>query len=125
MFTILKSVHLLAVALTISGFILRGIWMLTGSPWLQARWTKVVPHINDTVLLVSALGSAALIGQYPFAHSWLTAKVAGLLAYIIFGAIALTYGRTKLVRQFAFVAALLSFAYVVSVALTKNPLPVT
>jgi uncharacterized membrane protein SirB2 len=53
---------------------------------------------------------------------WLTAKVVALVAYIVLGAVALKYGRTKAVRSVALVAAILTFAYIVAVAVTRNPL---
>jgi len=95
---------------------------MRGSALLNTRLARTLPHINDTVLLVSALSTAAILGQYPFVDAWLTAKVLGLVAYILFGAVALTYGKTRQIRIFAFAAAVTSFAYVVSVAFTKNPL---
>ena len=122
LFTLLKSVHMIAITITIAGFLLRGFWMLQDSALLQARLVKILPHVNDTVLLASAVGAAALLGQYPFVDSWLTAKVVGAIAYILLGAVALTYGPNKIVRSSAFVGALLAFAYVVAVAATKNPL---
>ncbi len=61
--------------------------------------------------------------QYPFVHGWLTAKVLALLAYIVLGAIGLRYGRTRRIRVVAWVAALLTFGYIVAVALTRQPLP--
>lgn len=125
MFGLLKSIHLTAVTLTIAGFVLRGFWMLRQSPLLESRWTRTLPHINDTVLLLSACGCAALLGQYPFVNDWLTAKVIGLLAYIGCGAIALTYGPTRGTRVTALLLAVLCIGYVVAVALTKNPLPFT
>ena len=121
-FIIAKSIHVLTVVLTIAGFVVRGIWMIQGSPLLKTRAARTLPHINDTLLLASALWTAALLGQYPFVNTWLTAKVIGLLAYILLGAIALTYGPTRSIRMLAFTSALLSFAYVVAVAITKNPL---
>ena len=60
--------------------------------------------------------------QYPFALAWLTAKLIGLLVYILCGAMALRRGRSKAQRAFFFGGALLAFAYIVSVALTRNPL---
>ena len=121
-FNIAKSIHLLTIALTILGFIVRGIWMIQGSPLLETRAARTFPHVNDTLLLASALWTAALLGQYPFVTPWLTAKVIGLIAYILLGAVALTYGPTRRIRVLAFIAALLCFAYVVAVAITKNPL---
>jgi uncharacterized membrane protein SirB2 len=121
-FTLAKSIHMITLLITITGFILRGIWMVKGSPLLHARAVKMVPHVNDTVLLASAVWAGTLINQYPFVDAWLTAKILGAIAYILFGAVALTYGKTKQIRISCFIMALLSFAYVVAVATTKNPL---
>ncbi|MDH4134729.1 MAG: SirB2 family protein [Gammaproteobacteria bacterium] len=120
---LLKTVHMTCAALSLGGFVLRGIWMLRDSPLLRARLTRILPHINDTVLLGSALWLAFRIEQYPFVHGWLTAKVLALLAYIVLGSIALKRGKTKTVRAAAYVLALIAFLYIVGVALTRNPLP--
>lgn len=119
----LKHLHVTAVVLSGLGFCLRGYWMLQQSPRLQARWVKVAPHVVDTVLLSSAIAMAVLSGQYPFVNDWLTAKFFGLIAYILCGTMALKRGRTLPVRAGFLALALLSFAYIVSVALTRNPWP--
>ncbi|MGE5490708.1 MAG: SirB2 family protein [Actinomycetota bacterium] len=118
----IKHLHVTFVALSGLGFCLRGFWMLTGSPLLRARLTRILPHVIDTVLLGSALTLVFMSGQYPFVQPWLTAKVLGLLAYIVFGTLALKRGRTPEMRLGFFVLALLTFAYIVGVALTRNPL---
>jgi uncharacterized membrane protein SirB2 len=118
----LKAVHVACAVLSISGFALRGILMLADSPLLAARFARVAPHVVDTVLLASALWLAALIGQYPFVQGWLTAKVLALIAYIVLGAVALKRARSKAARAVAFVLALCAAAYIVSVALTRDPL---
>ena len=51
----LKHLHVTCVVLSGLGFGLRGWWMITGSPLLQARLARVVPHVVDTLLLGSAL----------------------------------------------------------------------
>ena len=75
------------------------------------------------MLLTAALMLVTILHQYPFVHGWLTAKVLGLLAYIVLGSIALRRGRTRAVRAAAFAGALLAAGYVVAVALAKDPLP--
>ena len=107
--------------LSISGFVLRGLWMLQDSPLLKARATRIVPHVIDTVLLLSAIALALRIAQYPFVHAWLTAKVLALLAYIVLGSFALKRGRTRRTRNIAFAAALGVFLYIVAVAIARNP----
>lgn len=118
----LKHLHVTCVVLSGLGFCLRGWWMLRESPLRQHRLTGVLPHVVDTMLLGSALTMAWLSGQYPFVNGWLTAKLCGLIAYILLGAMALKRGRTKAIRTRFFGLALLAYAYIVSVALTRNPL---
>ena len=120
-YLLVKQVHVACVVLSLAGFVARGALMLAGSPLLQARFVRVAPHVVDTALLASAVWLAWMMHQYPFVHGWLTAKVLGLLAYIVLGAVALHRGRTKAVRAWAFAGALLAAGYVVAVALTKNP----
>lgn len=121
-YTLLKHLHVTAVLISGAGFFLRGLLMLGDSPLLARRWLKVLPHVVDTVLLGSAIAMAVISAQYPFAQAWLTAKFFGLLAYILLGMIALKRGRTKTIRLGFFAAALLAFIYIVTVALTRNPL---
>ena len=118
----LKHLHVTCVVLSGLGFCLRGWWMLRESPLRQHRLTRVLPHVVDTLLLGSALTMAWQSGQYPFVNGWLTAKLCGLIAYILLGAMALKRGRIKVIRTRFFGLALLAYAYIVSVALTRNPL---
>ena len=122
-YTLVKYLHVGCVVLSGTGFVLRGAWMLQGSPMLAQRWVRVLPHVLDTVLLASAIALAVMLEQYPLVHGWLTAKVLGLIAYIVLGTIALKRGRTRAVRIAAFCGALVVFAYIVAVALTKSVLP--
>ncbi len=116
----LKYLHVSCVLLSGSLFAVRGWWMLQAPARLQQRWVRVLPHGVDTVLLVSAISLAVWSGQYPLAQGWLTAKVLALLAYIALGSVALKHGKTRAVRATALVAALLVFAYIVSVAVRKQ-----
>ena len=118
----LKYLHIACVVLSGLGFTLRGWWMLNDSPRLKARLVRVAPHVIDSLLLGSALVMAWQSSQYPFAHSWLTAKFFGLLAYILCGTMALKRARTKGRRVVFLVLALLAYAYIIGVALTRNPL---
>jgi uncharacterized membrane protein SirB2 len=121
MYLAVKYVHVASVVLSLTGFFLRGILMMRESPLLGARWIKVVPHINDTVLLIAALSLAAMSGQYPFVVGWVTAKVLGVIAYIILGALALRDASTKQMRVVCWLASLVVFGWIVSVALTRQP----
>lgn len=121
MYVLVKYIHVISVVLSVGGFFLRGLLMMRDSPLLQARWIRVLPHINDTVLLVAALTLAALSGQYPFVADWVTAKIFGVIAYIILGALALREASSRQMRVACWVAALGVFAWIVSVALTRDP----
>jgi uncharacterized membrane protein SirB2 len=114
-----KQLHVAAVILSWTLFFLRGAWMIADSPRLEARWVRVVPHVNDTVLLLAGVYLATLVGLQP----WIVAKLVALVAYILIGMVAITRGKTKAVRIAAWIAAQGVFLYIVAVALRKNPVP--
>ena len=122
-YSLLKQLHLATIGITLALFVLRGFWMMTHSPRLQARWVRIVPHINDTILLASGISLSILIQQYPLAHNWLAAKLFALILYIVLGTLALKRGKSQGQRIAAWVAALVVFGYMVAVAITHTPLP--
>lgn len=117
----LRYIHIAAVCLTLLLFLLRGVWMMTGSDRLTSKFARTVPHVVDTILLASAIGLTMVVHQYPFANSWLTAKVIGLVVYIGLGTVALKRGSTPAIRTGAFVAALLVFTWIVVTAIGHRP----
>lgn len=118
----LKYLHMSFAGLSGAFFLVRGAWMLAGSPLLQRRWVRTVPHVIDTALLATAVALAVWSSQYPLAQAWLTAKVLALITYIVLGTIALKRGPTRSIRGLAYLAALLVFLYIAGVAVSKNPL---
>lgn len=120
-YTLLKLIHVSSVILSYLLFLTRGVWMIRASAQLRQRWVKIMPHVIDTVLLVSAIMLAILIQQNPLVNSWLTAKIVGLLVYIGLGMVALRFGKTRAVKISAWIMAQITFIYIVLVALTKNP----
>ena len=118
----IKIIHVGCALLSISGFFARGILMMRDSAMLQKRLFKITPHIIDTLLLGSAIWLAVQNSVNPGDNPWLLAKIIALLVYIGFGTVALKRGKTKQVRIIAWLAALLVFAYIVAVAVTKSVL---
>ncbi|MGD1976892.1 MAG: SirB2 family protein [Gammaproteobacteria bacterium] len=121
MYMALKHLHMTFAGLSIGLFVLRGIWMFADSPRLNAKLTRIVPHVVDTVLLASAVGLMFVIHQYPFAQGWLTAKLLGLVLYIVLGTIALKRGSTKTIRGIAFFAAVAVFVWIFMTATMRMP----
>ena len=91
-----KLLHQGSVALSVSGFAGRDIGSLAGAAWML--------QLN------------------PLTTPWLAAKISGLLLYIGLGVVALRTGRPLALRIGAWLAALLVFGWIVSVAITKDPL---
>ena len=118
----LKLLHVSSAILSISGFALRGYWMLSDNPLLTRRLAKVLPHVIDTLLLGSAVGMLLLLNISPFQYDWLSAKIIALLRYIALGLVALRFGRTRRVRAAAYGMALLTAGYIVAVACTRSAL---
>jgi uncharacterized membrane protein SirB2 len=122
-YPLLKMAHVACVGASYTLFLLRGIRMIRGPALMQQRWVRIVPHLVDTALLGSAIALAIAIGQYPLTDDWLSAKVAGLLLYIVLGSIALKRRSTRRIRVASWIAAQAVFFYIVAVAMTRRPLP--
>lgn len=119
-----KLIHITCGLLSISGFVGRGILMIRDSSLLTARWVKISRDVVDTVLLVTAIMLASQWGWSALEMPWVLAKIIALLVYIAFGILAMKPGRSKSVRIFFWLAAMVTFAYIVTVAITRNPLPI-
>ena len=119
---ILKTIHMSCAVLSISGFLLRGYWMIQESPRLNLKPVKILPHIVDTLLLLSAIGMLYILGFGLLYQGWLLHKVGLLIVYIVLGMIALgnKYSRSKKIA--AFVSAVLVFFYIAGIAITKTAL---
>lgn len=117
-----KLIHQSAVALSITGFFLRGAASLRGAQWVDSRAARTLPHLVDSVLLLSALTLAWMLRLTPDRAPWLLAKIVGLVVYVVLGVIALRRSRSRTVRGVAWMCALAVAGWIVSVAITKSPL---
>lgn len=117
-----KLIHVSCAFLSIAGFSLRGYWMATNNPLLQHRVVKRLPHLIDTLLLLSAILLLVVWRLSPLETPWVAAKLIALVLYIGLGLVALRFGRSKRVRVSAWLLALVTAGYIVSVAYSKNPL---
>jgi uncharacterized membrane protein SirB2 len=120
-YAIVKLIHQSAVTLSFAGFFARGIGMLRDAAWVRHRLAKTLPHVVDTVLIASAVWLAWALRLTPSSAPWIGAKIAGLVAYIAIGLVALRFGGTKMVRAGAWVLAMMTFGWIVSVAIMKDP----
>ncbi|MCP4799452.1 MAG: SirB2 family protein [bacterium] len=78
--------------------------------------------VNDTFLLAFGVSMAVISSQYPFRETWLTAKLVGLVVYVVLGTIALKRGETKAIRVTAGICSLFVVIYIVFVAISRMPI---
>jgi uncharacterized membrane protein SirB2 len=121
MYLPLKYAHIALAIVSISGFVLRGLWMTSGSALLDRKVFRIAPHVVDTLFLITGIALILQLALPVMQSPWLLAKFAGLVFYIVLGAIALRRGATMPIRQVAFVGALSAFAYIVGAAVSKSP----
>ena len=120
MYTFLKIIHMSFAMISILGFLVRGILKINESPIVEKKLVKVLPHVIDTVLLVSAITLVVMSGQYPWVAPWVGAKVLGLIVYIGLGVVVMRTAKTRQTRIVAFALALVTAAYILMVASTKT-----
>lgn len=105
-----KHLHLLFALLSIAGLLARAVLKMNGSSLLERKPVKILPHVNDTLLLLCGISLAVMAGFNPFVHLWLLAKLALLLAYIACGLFVLKWSSNNAQRILGLLAALGCFA---------------
>lgn len=120
----LKFAHQVLVGASGGLFALRGAAVLAARPWADARALRVASVLLDTLLFAAGITLWVLLSLDLARHPWLATKLALLVLYVALGTFALRRGRTRAVRAACFVAALATFGFMVSVAITHHPLGV-
>lgn len=116
---VLKHLHMLSVALLGLLFLWRGVLLAAGSPRLDARLLRILPHAISTVLLLSGLGLVMQMGQLP---AWVATKLVLLMVFIACGVMAFRRADGRSARLGWFVLGLLIYVFIASIAVTHSPL---
>ena len=117
----IKLIHMGAAIVSGALFFVRGLALNLGGQWAMAAPVRYTTYAIDTVLLTAAIMLAAILHQYPFVHHWLTVKVVLLVVYIVLGTFALKRGKTASVRWVTWIAALMVYGFILSVARAHHP----
>ncbi|QEY13475.1 SirB2 family protein [Cellvibrio sp. KY-YJ-3] len=121
MYLALKHLHLTFVVLSLLIFLVRGVLLFMNSSMLHKKLLKIAPHIINTIMLVSGIVLAVHLGMKPGEQPWLMAKIIGLVVFIILGVGAFKVSK-PLGQKILWIDALVVFAYIISVAITKSPM---
>ncbi len=116
---LLLKLHVLFVLLSGFGFFMRGLGHLRGQPWVHRKLVRILPHVVDTGLLVTAIALLVTLEISPLTD-WVLAKIIALIAYIALGVFAFRIAKTPARKAVFWGLALLVFAYMYGVAITKS-----
>lgn len=118
----IKHFHIAVALLSGAIFAIRGAFVLGGARWPQSLPVKWLSYAVDTALLTAALMLLTILPWAVFANGWLPVKLGLLVGYVVLGVFALRRGRTRRTRAAAYVAALLVFGAMYSIARAHHPL---
>lgn len=118
---ILKHTHLTALAISFLLFFVRGYLMMRGSNASKHRAFLIAPHIVNLLLIGSGIALAVVLHFNPANQPWLAVKLVALVIYIALGVLTFKHPSLK-IRKILWLSALIVFAFIISVAQSKNPL---
>ncbi len=119
LYPLIKHLHMLFAVISLCGFLARAALKFAGSGLLDKKPVKILPHVNDTLLLVCGITLAAIAGINPFVQLWLLGKIALLLAYIGCGLFVLKWSTNNAQRALGVLVALACFAGMGMLAVMK------
>ena len=118
---ILKHTHLTALFVSFLLFFIRGYLMMRESNASKHRAFLITPHIVNLILIGTGISLAVFMHLNPANQPWLVVKLVALVIYIALGVLTFKHSSLK-ARKILWLSALIVFAFIVSVARTKNPL---
>ena len=118
MYSAFKHSHVVFVVLSILLFEYRFILKMIKKP--ISKTLSIVPHINDTLLLITGISLVFITGFSPLQHPWLATKLVALVFYIGFGMVALKANGSKSIVGYTLATA--AIVFMLFTAVTKNPL---
>jgi len=122
-YQILKIGHISFVVISVTLFVYRYARLNIDPLNPLPNPLKVLPHLNDTLLLACAVGMVVLGGFDAFGTPWLVAKLLALVLYILAGTICLHAVPRSPRQKISFVVALAVFAYILLVGISKQVVP--
>lgn len=111
----LHAVMVLAVGLL---FFWRVFLTLTRAPAQNGKVPTLLAHTLSLGVLASGLTMVAIYGQMP---AWAMTKLIFLFVFIAFGVVAFKRAKTRGVQLTMMALALLTYVFLISVAVTKLP----
>lgn len=121
MYLTIKTIHMTCALISFTGFLFRAYLMLIESRLLQHKAVLVLPHLVDTLFLLSGATMAFMVNFGLFTQLWLTTKITLLMFYLLFVGIALNRGKTRSIRITSFFLAIFTFIYIIGIAVRKSP----
>lgn len=122
MYLTIKTIHMIVALLSLTGFLFRAYLMVMESKLLNHKVVLVTPLVIDTLFLMSGATMAFMVNFGLFSQLWLTSKIALLMLYLLFAGVALNRGKTRKIRITSFFLAILTFGFIVGIAVRKSAL---
>lgn len=122
MYAGLLLLHKIAVLTSISVFFIRGLGVIYSREWVTRKPVKIVPHVIDTVLILSAVG-IVLVTPFAFSDPWILMKTLGVLVYVALSVVVFKVAKSRAQRALFWVLNLAVLFFLVAVAVEKQVWP--
>lgn len=120
----LKHLHITLAVFSVSLFVARGVAVFARAAWPMRPWARWGSVAIDTLLTSAGALLWWTMSYHPLRESWLGAKLALIVAYVVLGSFALKRARSRGGKLVFFLLALLCVVAIVATALMKRPVGV-
>jgi len=111
----------MTVIISISLFILRVRLLIVKSTALKDKILRILPHANDSILLISAVSLLVMADIVPgYDNQWVIAKIIAMILYILTGFYIFKSAENRKKTLIMFIIALAIYLYIINTAITKS-----
>lgn len=125
MFTAFKHFHMTLAILSMILLVLRFAIGFFGQPRLNKPWLKMLSHSVVALLIVSIIGMLSSVSVSIFPAGFISEKAVLFILYVVFSMLCALSMSGKINRNLripTFVAAVLSWVWLIYVAFSKSPI---
>jgi uncharacterized membrane protein SirB2 len=118
----IKQIHIFLALTSGAFFAARGAAALMQAEWHRRLAIKLVSYAIDVSLLTAAFMLLTILPWSMFGNGWLLVKVMLIVLYVLLGIYTLRLAKTIRTRVLGYLAALLVFGMIYSIARSHHPL---
>ena len=119
---LLKYLHIVCVAASFALLFVRGLWVMQSYPDSKEKWVRMLPHLVDAVLVLSAIALLVMSPLKGWPGDWLTVKLVLIVVYALLVLYLFRGAKAMAAKILTWLLGLFVLLFITTMAVLHHPL---